>query len=232
MKDLILSAEILRLADPWVLEEPEPSKLVMARIRVEPHPKGGAIIVACCGGAIFVAYDRTAQCKGTYTLDLPDVIYDNLCGSTTISARKVWFTDKKISVIQSGDEIVSVPLLDERHRNDFVLPNGSYVNWRYALPDKADFGVGRHRVPEILSADYLHRIGLMYEADEWSEHRSVHFVPGKALEDKRRGVHQTVFLFFPWRPSMFVLLAPFLDESMDRQYTYPEWLDKDPSAGL
>ncbi len=231
MKDLVLSADILRLACAWVYEGEDSTRDPIRFIHVEPHPKGGAFVVSTDGCSMFVAHDKLADCKGPYSLKLPVDIFHQLDGGTSISHRKVWVSNKFMKVSQGGELAAEFEFTNSTV-GQYVVPNGTYPDWRHPIPSKEEFEMGNAHLPQIVSADFLDRVGRMYSFDAWNEHREVYFV--SSGKPRRGESARNVFLFFPWRPSMFVMLAPIKDEVMARAHPYPEWLDrlKDDSAGL
>ncbi len=206
------SAEMLRLADLWRRTPGRDNREANTRfIHVEPHRSGGAYVLGTDGAAMFVGYDRQAKCPKAANLCLPPSLdKEALIGNTTLS-RTVEGTRDSMT-ISEGD-------FKQAHHYAWVLPD-MWPDWRRILPTEDEFNKALPFSPRVLSAEYLKRIGMMY--DSMGEHREVHFCT--------RGMNSSVLVMFPWNPDMFLVVMPFKGE--DIRHEYPRWLPADDAEGL
>lgn len=206
------SAEMIRLADIWRRTPGRDNRDGNTRfIHVEPHRSGGAYVLGTDGAAMFVGYDRQAKCPKAANITLPEGLdRDDLIGSTTVS--RTLEGDRHAFTVSEGD-------YQEKHDHAWILPD-VWPDWRRIMPSEEEFTKAVAMAPRVLSADYLKKIGTMY--DSMREERAVHFFT--------RGEHDAVVVTFPWNRDMFLLVMPF--KGTIPRTEYPAWLPADDTEGL
>lgn len=206
MTAYVLNAEYIRLAnlfrDPRTITDVPNTDA----IRVEPHPMGGAYIVATNGKRLIVAYDKNAIVPGPANIRVPVALVEHLQGDTILD--RVLFIDTEDETYVK--RTCAAKPLKAAPTEGVITEQGDYPKWRNLLV--ADDGKTlRPFWPSVLNANDLKLVTDLYPAlREW---RQVQFM--------RRGDDRDAYLFFPWRPQMYVVLSPFLD-LIDLEL--PQWL--------
>ncbi|AAQ63322.1 RusA-like Holliday junction resolvase [Burkholderia phage BcepNazgul] len=237
MKTFQLNADLVRCAAAWVYGgDPAAMKYpALNRIRIEPHHPG-AIIIATCSHAMFVAYDPEAVVPEPALISVPQDLLDAgaLLGVNT-TEREIRFGDDGVAVYARGKLKHKSRLAIDTHLLRGVKAH--YANWRAAIPAKMDFLKANPAIPTMMNMDFLGRLGRMSEG--WGEYRQVFFATcGKQSitpGDGQRTDYRNFFAFFPWKRDVFLLFAPMGGMPSAKDFGYPEWLEDkpdDPAAGL
>lgn len=150
-KETIINARYYIEAGAFVTKER--SRFTLNAVRVEPHPDGGAVIVATDGHTMGVFHDRDGKCEEPVTIAFRSEIA-RLAKAAKGTVRQIRVNgDLDIVQVASGKSVEQKLV----RFFDAILTNSSqFPNWKTVMPDEAE--AMKHR--SDFNGHYLARCAL------------------------------------------------------------------------
>lgn len=147
----------------------EVSRYTLNAVRVEPHPDGGAAIIATDGHTMGIFHDRDGVCDEPVTIAFrPEIAYLAKAKKGTVRLIKV---NGDLDIIQPASKSVPEQVL-VRFFNAILTNSSQFPNWRQVLPDeeeathRADFN-GKYLARCALGKAQYHSDGIsIFQKDE------------------------------------------------------------------
>lgn len=176
-------------------------------IRIEPHPDGGAILIATDGARMMIVLDATATCAESANLT---VRYD--------AARFCKGSDNIITIDASDRLIVSNPegeLYVQPGKATFDLKGIKYPEWRSVVPKFSEL---KTAVADYFACGYVEAIVRAHP----NYKKAGAFMPGH-VRFWQAGANQCMAVEFAGHPEYLGIIMP-IRETCDRQQTLPLWV--------
>ncbi|MBX5131630.1 hypothetical protein HJB80_02845 [Rhizobium lentis] len=151
-----VDANLFRLI--WTTVSKEETRYYLNGVFIEPHPEKGALLVATDGHRMLVAHDENGQCEEKIIVKLPKYALQECKHKPVHGSARILEIDHegtgnaKISQINSGEFSDILTVYD-------VLIDGTFPNWRRAVPDMSDEAPGTVGVG--FNAKYLKEFGAL-----------------------------------------------------------------------
>lgn len=125
----------------------EQSRYTLSAVRIEPHPRGGAIVVATDGHALGMFRDEHGECTEPVTLFWKEWVA-KLCGG---NGRRLIVEDRTVRIVRAEDDGEPVAELLGLIAD---APNIRFPNWKATIPPANEIR------SLSFNPEYLRRFGL------------------------------------------------------------------------
>lgn len=188
---------------------------VLSDIYVEPNDAGeGVYVIASDGAAMCVQLDRKGEVDRPYVITNANAhrAIDFSCGGTINDHWLVGNPDS-LKIVKKGKlhaKLSDVRLHPARYEGTDHEPGTvAYPKWRTVVPTQHDIASMQPGFPGYVDCAYLSTVARLYD-DSMANCRTV-----KILSNG--DINSPTLLQFPWRPEMFVVIAP-----LESQGSLPE----------
>jgi len=134
VKETIINARYYIEAGAFTSKEI--SRYVLSAVRVEPHPEGGAVVIATDGHTMGIFHDKEGKCEEPVTIAYRSEIARLAKAKKGLTRRLRVNGDVDILEDAKGKGLTPTPLV---RFFDAILTNSSqFPNWRMVLPNAAE----------------------------------------------------------------------------------------------